>query len=87
MIDIFCALLHEVSELFLILVVVGKVQIAKCNRELGNMEMCIEQLKEIRKVEEPYMPDSRSRLCTGQYSSVSVFLFYGISLTFYYFMQ
>ncbi|XP_062504391.1 uncharacterized protein LOC134181184 isoform X2 [Corticium candelabrum] len=41
-----------------------KVQIAKCNRELGNMEMCIEQLKEIRKVEEPYMPDSRSRLCT-----------------------
>ncbi|XP_062504243.1 uncharacterized protein LOC134181061 [Corticium candelabrum] len=39
------------------------VVIAKCNRKLGNMETCIEQLKEIRKVEEANMPDSHYRLC------------------------
>ncbi|XP_062504672.1 uncharacterized protein LOC134181411 [Corticium candelabrum] len=39
-----------------------KLQIAKCNKKLGNMETCIEQLKEIRKVEEANMPDSRNRL-------------------------
>ena len=61
--------------LFLILFIVGKWQIAKCNRKLGNVETCIEQLKEIRKVEEANMPDSLSRLCDGQYSSVSVKLF------------
>ncbi|XP_062504586.1 uncharacterized protein LOC134181340 isoform X3 [Corticium candelabrum] len=40
-----------------------KLQIAKCNRKLGNMETCIEQLTEMRKVEEANMPDSRYRLC------------------------
>ena len=39
------------------------------------METCIEQLKEIKKVEEANMPDSHHRLCGGQYSSVSVNVF------------
>ena len=71
----FCVLLKLFSGLFLILVIVGKLQVARCNRKLGNMETCIEQLKEIRKVEEANMPDSRSRLCFGQYNSVSVNVF------------
>ena len=68
----FCVLLKLFSGLFLILVIVGKWQIAKCNSKLGNMETCIEQLKEMRKVEEANMSDSCTKLCRGQYSSVSV---------------
>ena len=71
----FCVLLKLFYSLFTILVIVGKLQIAKCNRKLGNMETCIEQLKEMRKVEEANMPDSHYRLCDGQYSSVSVNVF------------
>ncbi|XP_062504084.1 uncharacterized protein LOC134180917 [Corticium candelabrum] len=40
-----------------------KLQIARCNRELGNTGTCIEQLKEMRRVEETSMPDSHYRLC------------------------
>ena len=51
--------------------------IARCNSKLGNMETCIEQLKEMRKVEEANMPDSHHRLCDGQYiCSVSVNVFF-----------
>ena len=86
----FCVLLKLFSGLFLILVIVGKVQIAQCNSKLGNMETCIEQLKEIRRVEEANMPDSHSKLCCGQYiaSSVSVNVFVlQFCFNFYYFMQ
>ena len=68
----FCVLLKLFSGLFLILVIVGKLQIAECNKKLGNVETYIEQLKEIRKVEEANMFDSCTKLCLGQYSSVSV---------------
>ena len=64
----FCVLLKLFSGLFLILVIVGKLQIAQCNSKLGNMETCIEQLKEMRKVEETNMRDSHYTLCIGQYS-------------------
>ena len=64
----FCVLLKLFYSLFLILVIVGKWKIAKCNRKLGNMETCIEQLKEIKRVEETNMPDSHRKLCGGQYS-------------------
>ncbi|XP_062504287.1 uncharacterized protein LOC134181098 isoform X2 [Corticium candelabrum] len=40
-----------------------KFQIIKCNGKLGNVETCIEQLKELRKVEETNMPDVHSKLC------------------------
>ncbi|XP_062504100.1 uncharacterized protein LOC134180933 [Corticium candelabrum] len=40
-----------------------KLNIARCNKKLGNMETCIEQLKEMRKVEEANMSDSHYRLC------------------------
>ena len=86
----FCVLLKMFSGLFIILVIVGKWQIARCNRKLGNIEMFIEQLKEMKKVEEANMFDSHSRLCAGQYSSVSVnvfFLFYSTALTFIYVIQ
>ena len=64
-----------ICSFFIILVIVGKLLIARCNRKLENMETCIEQLKEMRKVEGANMPDSRSNVCTGQYSSVSVNVF------------
>ena len=88
----FCVLLKLFSGLFLILVTVGKLNIARCNKKLGNMETCIEQLKEMRKVEEANMSDSHYRLCDGQYSSVSgnLFLFNSTvctALTFIYVMQ
>ena len=87
-VNMFSVLLELFSGLFLILVIVGNVVIAKCNRKLGNMETCIEQLKEIRKVEEANMPDSHYRLCDGQYSSVSVsILFYSTALSFIYVIQ
>ena len=76
----FCALLKLFYSLFVILVIVGKVQISSCNRKLGNMETCIEQLKEMRKFEEANMPDSYYRLCDGQYSSVSVNVFFCITI-------
>ena len=87
----FCVLL-KIFRFFFILVIVGKMLIARCNRKLGNMETCIEQLKEMRKVEEANMTHSHYRLCEGQYSSVSVnvfflFLFYSTALTFIYVMQ
>ena len=65
-VNMFCVLLKLFSGLFLILVIVGTVQIAKCNSKLGNMETCIEQLKEIRRVEEANMPHSHTKLCCGQ---------------------
>ena len=68
----FCVLLKLFSGLFLILVIVGKFKIAQCNRKYGNIETCNGQLKEMRKVEEANMPDSRTNLCLGRYSSVSV---------------
>ena len=74
-VNMFCVLLKLFSGLFLILVIVGKVRIARCNKKLGNMETCIEQLKEIRKVEEANMSDSHSKLCDGRCSSVSVDVF------------
>ena len=87
-VNMFCVLLKLFSGLFLILVIVDKLQIARCNRELGNTGTCIEQLKEMRRVEETSMPDSHYRLCQGQYSSVSVsVLFYSTALTFIYIMQ
>ena len=70
----FCALL-KIFRFFFILVIVGKMLFARCNRKLGNMETCIEQLKEMRKVEEANMTHSHYRLCDGQYSSVSVNVF------------
>ena len=69
-----------ISGLFLILFIVGKFEIVQCNRKLGNMETCIEQLKEMRKVEETNMPDSHSKLCGGQYSYLV--LFYSTARTF-----
>ena len=84
----FCVLLKLFSGLFLILVIVDKVLIARCNKKLGNMETCIEQLKEIRKVEDANVPHPRSKLCIGQYSSVSFNVwFYSTALTFIYVMQ
>ena len=71
-VNIICALLKLFSGYFLILVIVGKVQIARCSRKLGNLETCIEQLNEIRKLDEANMPDSRRRLCDGQCSFASV---------------
>ena len=84
----FCALLKLFSGLFSILVIVGKFQIIKCNGKLGNVETCIEQLKELRKVEETNMPDVHSKLCGGQYSSVSVSVFvFRYCSKFYYVIQ
>ncbi|XP_062504091.1 uncharacterized protein LOC134180923 [Corticium candelabrum] len=40
-----------------------KFKIAQCNRKYGNIETCNGQLKEMRKVEEANMPDSRTNLC------------------------
>ena len=74
-VNMFCVLLKLFSCLFLILVIVGKVLIARCYKKLGNMETCIEQLKEMRKVEEANVSDSHIRLCLGQYNSVSVNVF------------
>ena len=71
----FCVLLKLFSCLFLILVIVGKLLIAKFYKKLGNMETCIEQLKEMRKVEEANVSDSHFRLFDSQYNSVSVNVF------------
>ena len=74
-VNMFCVLLKLFCSFFIILVIVGKLLIARCNRKLENMETCIEQLKEMRNVEGANMPDSRSNVCRGQYSSVSVNVF------------
>ncbi|XP_062504556.1 uncharacterized protein LOC134181317 [Corticium candelabrum] len=52
-----------------------KLLIAKFYKKLGNMETCIEQLKEMRKVEEANVSDSHFRLFDSQYNSVSVNVF------------